>query len=79
MKITRRSFLKGTLCLGGALALPGRLANASSKAADQGTPGYAKLEDRGQLAPRIEQARAIFEECRLCPRECGVNRLAGQS
>jgi len=78
MKITRRSFLKRALCLGGALALPGRLGNASSNTADQWTPGYAKLEDRGQLAPRIGQARAIFEECRLCPRECGVNRLAGQ-
>ena len=78
MKITRRSFLKATLCLGGSLALPGRFATASPKATDQWTPGYAKLEDRGQLAPRIEQARAIFKECRLCPRECGVNRLAGQ-
>jgi putative pyruvate formate lyase activating enzyme len=78
MKITRRSFLKATLGLGGTLALPGRFATASPKATDQWTPGYAKLEDRGQLAPRIEQARANFEECRLCPRECGVNRLAGQ-
>ena len=78
MKITRRSFLKGTLCLGGALTLPGRFVNTSQKATHQWTPGYAKLEDQGQLAPRIEQARTIFEECRLCPRECGVNRLAGE-
>ena len=78
MKITRRSFLKGTLCLGGTLAIPGRFANASPKATDQWTPGYSKLEAQGQLAPRIKQAQAIFEECRLCPRECGVNRLAGE-
>jgi putative pyruvate formate lyase activating enzyme len=78
MKITRRSFLKNTLCLGGALAFPGRFLKAAQKATHQRTPGYAKLEARCQLAPRIEQARAIFEECRLCPRECGVNRLAGQ-
>ena len=78
MKITRRSFLKGTLCLGGALAFPDRFLNASQKAKHQWTPGYAKLENQGKLAPRIEQARAIFEECRLCPRECGVNRLAGE-
>jgi putative pyruvate formate lyase activating enzyme len=54
------------------------LANASQKASDQWTPAYAVLEDQGKLAPRIKQAQAIFEECRLCPRECGVNRLAGE-
>jgi putative pyruvate formate lyase activating enzyme len=27
----------------------------------------------------VEQARSILEQCRLCPRECGVNRLAGES
>jgi len=78
MKVTRRSFLKGTLCLGGALTFPGRLVNASQKAPRQGRPGYAKLEEQRELASRIEQTRAIFEACRLCPRECGVNRLAGE-
>ncbi len=78
MKITRRSFLKTTLCLGGSLALPRRLVNASQKSSRQWVPGYAKLEDRGQLSTRIEQARVIFEECRLCPRQCGANRLAGE-
>jgi putative pyruvate formate lyase activating enzyme len=78
MKITRRSFLKATFCLGGALALPGRLLNASQKAGYQKTPAYARLEDQGKLASRIEQTRSIFEACRLCPRECGVDRLAGE-
>ncbi len=78
MKISRRSFLKGTLWFGSALALPGRFVRASQAAKRPWTPGYAKLEDQGQLAPRIEEAGAIFEECRLCPRECGVNRLAGE-
>jgi putative pyruvate formate lyase activating enzyme len=78
MKITRRSFLKGTLCLGGALTLTGRLVNATQKTTNQWTPGYAILEDQGKLISRIEQTRAIFEECRLCPRECGVNRMAGE-
>lgn len=27
----------------------------------------------------MERARAILEECRLCPRACGANRLAGES
>jgi putative pyruvate formate lyase activating enzyme len=78
MKMTRRSFLKGTLCLGGSMALPSRLGIASQKAAHGWTPGYTRLEKRDKLAPRVEQARAIFEECRLCPRECGVNRMAGE-
>jgi putative pyruvate formate lyase activating enzyme len=78
MNMSRRSFLKGTLCLGGALIFPGRLANAARKTSHQRKPGYAKLEDQGKLAARIEQTLAIFEECQLCPRECGVNRLAGE-
>jgi len=78
MKITRRCFIKGTLCLGGALVLPDRLVNASQKARDKRIPAYAILEDQGKLIHRVEQALAFFEECRLCPRECGVNRLAGE-
>jgi len=27
----------------------------------------------------VERAKAMLEECRLCPRHCGVNRLAGES
>jgi putative pyruvate formate lyase activating enzyme len=78
MKITRRSFIKQILYLGSALALSGRRAKASSRFEDQWTPGYAKLGARGQLTPRVKQARAILEACRLCPRQCGVNRLAGE-
>ncbi|MGD9393342.1 MAG: radical SAM protein [Dehalococcoidia bacterium] len=31
------------------------------------------------MKARAERARAILEECQLCPRACGVNRLAGES
>lgn len=41
-------------------------------------PAYAKLEAEGKLAPRIEQAYGIMEECTLCPRRCGVNRRKGE-
>ena len=44
----------------------------------QWTPAYEILENDGKLAARIEQAHQIFEECRLCPRECGVNRLENE-
>jgi putative pyruvate formate lyase activating enzyme len=37
---------------------------------------YLKLARAGDLPQRVEQARSALEECRLCGRECGVNRLA---
>jgi len=40
-------------------------------------PCYLKLSKK-ELKKRIEEAYKILEECRLCPRECGVNRLKGE-
>jgi putative pyruvate formate lyase activating enzyme len=42
------------------------------------TPGYMKLLEKGELAERIRSLRSILEECSLCSRSCGVNRLAGE-
>jgi len=41
-------------------------------------PGYLALHRDGRLKHRIEQAYSLLEECRLCPRRCGVNRLRGE-
>jgi len=41
-------------------------------------PSYLNLYRNGELARRIERAYASLEDCRLCPRECGVNRLQGK-
>lgn len=41
-------------------------------------PSYLKLCHEGELAGRIERALGLMESCRLCPRECGVNRLEGE-
>jgi putative pyruvate formate lyase activating enzyme len=41
-------------------------------------PGYLRLHHTGELKKRGEQLWKIMEECQLCPRECGVNRLEGQ-
>lgn len=41
-------------------------------------PSYIRLYEQGKLEQRIESALAMLEECRVCPRHCGVNRLAGQ-
>jgi putative pyruvate formate lyase activating enzyme len=40
---------------------------------------YQRLHSTGELKTRVEKARAMLEECRLCPHRCGVNRLAGES
>lgn len=38
-------------------------------------PSYIKAHKNGKLAESIEKAYRILENCRLCPRECEVNRL----
>ena len=78
MNISRRNFLRGSLILGGSLLLP-QYSNAATKTEDpQWQPAYAKLEQDGKLAERVEAAYSIFEECRLCPRQCGSNRSDGE-
>jgi len=78
MKITRREFIKSSLILGGSLLVSPASLNAKKKDAGQWRPAYEKLEKEGELGQRIEQAYAILENCELCPRQCGVNRLKGE-
>lgn len=40
-------------------------------------PCYLRL-DKEELKKRIKKAYKILEECRLCPRECKVNRIRGE-
>jgi len=39
---------------------------------------YLELYRSGKFAERVEAARALLENCRLCPRHCGINRLANE-
>lgn len=39
-------------------------------------PGYVQLLHSGELNRRVEEAHSILEECRLCGRECRVDRPA---
>jgi putative pyruvate formate lyase activating enzyme len=78
MEITRRDFIKNTLMWGGALIFsPGSVCALDPKE-QHWYPAYVKLEKEGKFAERVAQAYSIFEKCRLCPRECGVNRLDGE-
>ena len=38
-------------------------------------PLYLQLHREGELAKRVEEAVSLLGECRLCPRECNVDRL----
>jgi len=41
-------------------------------------PAYQKLRESGELSARVAQARSLLSPCVVCPRECKVDRLAGQ-
>ena len=43
------------------------------------TPAYLALNENGELERRERVLFSMLEECRLCPRECGVNRAGGES
>jgi putative pyruvate formate lyase activating enzyme len=78
MKITRRDFIKHSLVLGGSFLVSPVSLNAGEKGGRRWHPAYERLEHEGTFAQRIEQAYALFEECELCPRLCGVNRKKGE-
>ncbi len=42
-------------------------------------PSYLKLYREGKLKDRIDKAIGLLRNCRLCPRECGVDRLSGET
>jgi putative pyruvate formate lyase activating enzyme len=62
METTRRDFAAGLV------ALP----------AKDWAPAYIGAEKSGELARRESALKAIYTECRLCPRRCGVNRVKGE-
>jgi len=41
-------------------------------------PPYLDLARSGELDERVEALNKMLERCDLCPRNCGVNRLAGE-
>lgn len=42
-------------------------------------PAYLALQRTGELRERAAQAVASLANCRVCPRDCGVDRLAGHT
>jgi putative pyruvate formate lyase activating enzyme len=42
-------------------------------------PSYLELHRKGELLKRARNALRLLESCRLCPRDCGVNRLKNET
>lgn len=82
----RRDFLASCFLLGLAgLGLPswasasGVFGSKKSPAIDADfRPPYLALHESGELKRRGDELWSIMETCRLCPRQCGVNRLKGE-
>ena len=41
-------------------------------------PAYLELVNSGEIDNRIEKLFSKLEQCDICPRNCGVNRLDGE-
>jgi putative pyruvate formate lyase activating enzyme len=80
MTMSRRAFLRAVQGAA-ALVATGSALGRSTWPPDAAPwrPAYLQLEEEGRFAERIEEAYAILERCRLCPRRCGVDRLRGRT
>ncbi len=41
-------------------------------------PAYIRTLNEGEFPEKIRQAQEMMRQCRVCPRNCGVNRLGGE-
>lgn len=78
MEITRRDFIKRSLVLSCLPIFSPITMSSNANEEEPPLPAYHGLETDGKLAFKVEEAYAIFENCTLCPRQCGVNRLKGE-
>ena len=76
MDLSRRQFIRSSLLAAGALLFPVGRRKFSAEHGEG--PAYARLEARGALACRVEEAYERLRSCDLCPRQCGVDRLSGE-
>ena len=40
---------------------------------------YLELYRSGELAKRVEASKALLQNCRVCPRQCNIDRLFGKT
>jgi len=84
MNLSRREFLNQTLPIitvasiqANCRPIPERLPMNTHATTLQSEPVYLKAEREGRLAKLENEFWDIFKSCRLCPRQCGVNRIKG--
>ena len=86
---TRKQFLKSLIYFFSALITSisgcGQKSNSthvqkhnSAKIDTNFEPGYLKLHKTGELKKRGKELWDIMNDCKLCPRECGANRIKGE-
>lgn len=88
MGTSRRVFLRQSAETIGAVALAQlactqrtgqpALGGAATPSGPAFEPAYLALERSGELERREAALWEILRGCRLCPRECGANRIAGE-
>jgi len=83
---SRRRFLNRGCCAVAAGMFPSAYAAAMSsgvqgrspvKDDELSEPSYLKLHGTGELKKRGSELWAVMKDCRLCPRECGADRISG--
>lgn len=85
-RISRRSFLKDSLLLASfpflysSNSLPGSGKNFLARREESNRyPSYLELEEKGILSQRVKKLYSIYENCHLCPRDCRVDRIKGET
>jgi len=79
---SRRKFIQGCFVAAGAVALGSfgcKPARADTRKGNVLSAGYIGLERSGELERREKALWEMAECCTLCPRECGANRITGET
>lgn len=82
-KITRREFAVRLLLTTG--AVPPLISPAfgdgymNESVENDAYPSYRRLYHEGVLTRRGQELQTIYENCTLCPRDCRVNRMKGET
>ena len=75
---SRRKFLHNSLAAVGSLSL-NPLCREAVAHSQSPKPSYLKLEQEGKLGNIETELWDVFHECRCCPRECGADRIDGET
>ena len=59
--------------------LLGSVCSTNSLSSNAQIPSYIEIQKSGLLDLRLEQLYSIYENCHLCPRDCRINRIQGQT